>query len=248
MFLGFNSCGLRKVTLHDDGIRYCKGIKTENFQTHGIDKNQLIKILEDENKPEYEDYGEISFRQLSIQLRKTNQLNGYQAVALFHHHFFLFPDIANRLGDTDVIQNHPTVVRDLRSMEVKTILHGHKHFDLERPFINDDYYETADSVIDVFSGGSVGVSRGSQKHTFSVIDFYSQQDAIKLKQSKFVYNEDALEPIRTIQIPPIYKSVQVVKLLDLLKARNYSFFEEYQAAIMSNLHLDRTCHNIIDWI
>ena len=248
VFLGFNSCGLEKKKLHNEGLHYCNQIELEKYQSKGIDKSALMQLLEDENPIVYEDYGEIPMRQLSIQRRKMSRLSGYQAVALFHHHFFLFPDIATQLGDADVLRNHSTVVRDLRSMEVKTVLHGHKHFDLERPFINDDYYETSDNIIDVFAGGSVGVSRGLQKHTFSIIDFYPQQNATKLQQQKFVYNEDALEPIRKIQIPPASTPAQVVKLLDLLKVRDNDSYEEYRSIIMSNMHLYRACCNIIEWV
>lgn len=132
-------------------------------------------------------------------------------------------------------------------MQVKTILHGHKHFDLERPFINDDYYESTDSIIDVFAGGSVG-AKGLQQHIFSVIDFYPEQDATKLKQQKFIYREDELAPIKTIQIPPASKTAHVVRLLGLMKNQNYDGYEAYQAAIMSNTHLYQVCRNIIEWV
>lgn len=246
VFLGFNSCGLKKRKLHDDLIRCCEEIKEKQYLSHGISKDQLMKLLEQENPEEYADYGEITMRQLSRQRRKMESLDGYQAVAMFHHHFFLFPDNPNQLGDSDVVQQHATLVRALRSMRVKTILHGHKHFDLERPFINDDYYETADSIIDVFAGGSVG-AQGLQQHTFSVIDFYPEHDPVKLRQQKFIYREDALAPIKTIQIPPVSKAAQVVRLPELLKNHNHDAYEAYQAIIMSNSHLYRACGNILEW-
>lgn len=246
VFLGFNSCGLEKRKMNDELIRCCKEIEEGKYRKHGIDKGQLVALMEAENPEKYEDYGEISMRQLAGQRRKMGELDGYRAVAMFHHHFFLFPDNPNQLGDADVVRHHATVVRDLRSMRVKTILHGHKHFDLERPFINDDYYETTDSIIDVFAGGSVG-AEGLQQHAFSVIDFYPEHDAVKLKQQKFIYREDALAPIKTIQIPPASKAAQVIRLSELLKNRSYDAYEAYQAAIMSNAHLYQTCRNIIEW-
>lgn len=247
VFLGFNSCGLEKRTQHDEGVQLCEKIEEEKYRNFGIDKTSVLNLLEAENPCSYEDYGEISMRQLAIQRRKVNNLSEYQTIALFHHHFFLFPDIANQLGDADVLRNHPTMVRDLQSMGVKTILHGHKHFDLERPFINDDYYETTDSIIDVFAGGSAGANQGLQRHSFSIIEFYSRKDPVKLRQLKFVYKEDALEPIKTIQIPPASRSAHVVKLIDLVKTRDNDAFEEYEKIIMSNNHLYRTCCSIIDW-
>lgn len=246
VFLGFNSCGLEKRKLHDEFNSFCQGIDDAKYLSRKIDKTQLLELLEKENPEKYTDFGEISMQQFSKQRRKMDKLDGYQAVAMFHHHFFLFPDNPNQLGDTDVVRHHSTVVQNLRSMRVKTILHGHKHFDLERPFINDDYYETTDSIIDVFAGGSVG-AKGLQQHTFSVIDFYPEHDASKLKQRKFIYREDELAPIKTIQIPPVSKAAQVVRLLELLKNQDYSAFDAYQAAIMSNTHLHRVCSNIIEW-
>lgn len=216
VFLGFNSCGLEKRRLYNEGVSCCQAVEDGKYHSVGIDKSTLLKLLEAENPEQYEDFGEISMRQLSKQRRSMNKLDGFQAVAMFHHHFFLFPDIASNLGDSDVVRNHPTVVRDLRSMGVKTILHGHKHFDLERPFINDDYYETTDSIINVFSGGSAGAARGLQRHTFSIIDFYPEHESVRLRQQKFVYKEDALDPIKTIHIPPISKSAQLVKLMVII--------------------------------
>jgi len=247
VFLGFNSCGLEKKRLYNEGLSFCQSVEDRKYRGAGIDKNVLMNLLEAENPEQYEDFGEISMRQLSKQRRNMYKLDGFQAVAMFHHHFFLFPDIASNLGDADVVRNHPTVVRDLRSMGVKTILHGHKHFDLERPFINDDYYETTDSIIDVFSGGSAGAACGLQRHTFSIIDFYPEHESVRLRQHKFVYKEDALDPIKTIYIPPISKSAQLVKLTELLESRNTDAYKAYSSAIMSNTHFHQVCSAVAEW-
>lgn len=248
VFLGFNSCGLEKKRLYNEGLSCCQAVEDEKYHSVGINKDTLLKLLETENPEQYEDFGEISMRQLSKRWRNMNELDGFQAVAMFHHHFFLFPDIASNLGDADVVRNHSTVVRDLRSMGVKTILHGHKHFDLERPFINDDYYETTDSIINVFSGGSAGAARGLQRHTFSIIDFYPEHESIQLRQQKFVYKEDVLDPIKTIHIPPISKSAQLVKLIELLENWNTAAYEAYSSAIMSNAHFHRVCSIATEWV
>lgn len=247
VFLGFNSCGLEKKRLYNQGVACCQAVEDEKYRGAGIDKGALMKLLESENPEQFEDFGEISMRQLSKQRRNMARLDGFQAVAMFHHHFFLFPDIASSLGDADVVRNHPTVVRDLRFMGVKTILHGHKHFDLERPFINDDYYETTDSIINVFAGGSAGAARGLQRHTFSIIDFYPEHENVQLRQQKFVYKEDALDPIKTIHIPPISKSAQLVKLLELLENWNTAAHEAYLSAVMSNVHFHRICIAAAEW-
>ena len=60
------------------------------YLSHKIDKKQLLKLLEEENPEEFTDYGEISIQQFSKQRREMEKLDGYQAVAMFHHHFFFF--------------------------------------------------------------------------------------------------------------------------------------------------------------
>lgn len=119
------------------------------------------------------------------------------------------------LGDTGVIRNHAEVTGYLKNMNVKTVLHGHKHFDIERPFISEDYYQNSNSIIDVFSAGSLATNR-KDKHTFSIIDFYDKNSEVKLMQKKFVYNEEKLDIVEK-QIPPKNSADKVVKLLDMLK-------------------------------
>lgn len=247
VFLGFNSCGLEKRRPYNEGYDFCKRVSEASFESAGIDKNSLLTFLEHENGETYEDFGEIPIRQLSSQRRQLGSLADLTSVALFHHHFYLFPDIAGKVGDADVVRNHPTLVRELHTMGVKTVLHGHKHFDLERPFINEDYYETTDSIINVFAGGSAG-AEGLQQHTFSVIDFYPRQESVKLTQRKFVYRGDHLEPLKIKQIPPQNKAAQLIRLLDLLKDRNYAVHQDYLAASMTNQRLFNICNCVINWL
>lgn len=135
-------------------------------------------------------------------------------------------------------------------MNVKTVLHGHKHFDLERPLITEDYYETTDSIIDIFAGGgSVGTDR-KDKHTFSVIDFYDKKkNDVKLIQNKFIYNSEYLEPIVRKQIPPKKNiSDRTIKLVEILKANNYDIYCEYNEASLKKMNKTyKTCNEIINW-
>lgn len=246
-FLGFNSCGLEKNIPHNAGYGSCAAIPEEDYNKAGIDKDALLALLSKGDKPEYDDFGEIPIAQIASMRRRTAHLSDYTLVALFHHHFYLFPDIAKNVGDADVVRNHAALVRGLRTMGVKTVLHGHKHFDLERPFINEDYYDSADSIIDVFAGGSAGAN-GLQQHTFSIIDFFPRQDPIKLVQKKFIYREDHLEPLKIKQIPPVSKMPRLIRLLELLKEQNYDFNKKFTDASMASQRLYTVCTCVIQWL
>ena len=63
------------------------------------------------------------------------------------------------------------IEQQLQQMGVRTVLHGHKHLDLERPLITDSYYENPNNIIDIIAGGSVGTSR-VPKHTFNIIELF----------------------------------------------------------------------------
>lgn len=50
--------------------------------------------------------------------RKIKKLDDYIVVALFHHHFYLFPEVANQFGDSSLIRNYAEVIQHLRYMNV----------------------------------------------------------------------------------------------------------------------------------
>lgn len=91
--------------------------------------------------------------------------------------------MAQQFGDSSLIRNCAQVIQHLRYMNVSVVLHGHKHFALERPVIMDDYYESANNIIDVFAGGSVGTDR-KEEHTFGVLDLYLDLTIQGSKSSK----------------------------------------------------------------
>lgn len=230
VFIGFNSCEIEKRNLFDDKYisKFEKYIDESALNKIGIDKTKVVEVMRSEIASEYDDYGYIPLSQITPIERKIKKLDDYIVVALFHHHFYLFPEVAHQFGDSSLIRNYAEVIQHLRYMNVSIVLHGHKHFALERPFIMDDYYESADNIIDVFAGGSVGTDR-KEEHTFGVLDLYEKKDDIKLKHNKFVYNGENLEPIIKKQVPPQKLSGRVVKLLEILKTLNPEKFEfEYQ--------------------
>lgn len=249
VFIGFNSCEIEKKNLFDDNYisKFEKYINQSALDKSGIDKTKVVEVMRAEIASEYDDYGYIALSQITPIERKIKKLDDYIVVALFHHHFYLFPEVAHQFGDSSLIRNYAEVIQHLRYMNVSVVLHGHKHFALERPFIMDDYYEFADNIIDVFAGGSVGTDR-KEEHTFGVLDLYEKKDDIKLKHNKFVYNGENLEPIIKKQVPPQKLSGRVVKLLEILKTLNPEKYEFYEETAEKAFKSYDSCSKIISWV
>lgn len=248
-FVGFNSCEIEKRHLFDDKYisKFEKHIDESELNKRGIDKSKVIEVMRNENASEYDDYGYIPMEQITPIERKAKKLDNYIVVALFHHHFYLFPEVAQQFGDSGLIRNHTEVIQHLHHMNVSIVLHGHKHFDLERPLITDDYYECPDNIIDVFAGGSVGTDR-IDKHTFGILDLFDKKDDIKLRHNKFVYNGENMEPIIKKQVPPQKLNGRVVKLLEILKTlypEKHDFYEETAEKSFKSLDC---CTHIISWV
>ncbi len=247
-FVGFNSCEIEKRNLFDEEYisKFEKHIDEKKLKGYGIDKSKVIEILRSEVASEYDDYGYIPLSQITPIERKVKKLDDYTVVALFHHHFYLFPEVAQQFGDSSLIRNYAKVIQHLRYMNVSIVLHGHKHFALERPFM-DDYYDYADNIIHVFAGGSVGTKR-KEEHTFCVLDLYEKKDDIKFKHNKFVYNGENLEPIIKKQVPPQKLSGRVVKLLEILKTLEPEKFEFYEETAVKAFKSYDSCSKIISWV
>lgn len=248
-FVGFNSCEIEKRNLFDDNYidKFEMYINGEKLNEHGIDKAKVIEVMKSEIANEYDDYGYIPLSQITSVERKVKKLDDYIVVALFHHHFYLFPEVAKDFGDSSLIRNYAEVIQHLRYMNVSVVLHGHKHFALERPFIMDEYYESAENIIDVFAGGSVGTSR-KEEHTFGVLDLYDKNADIKLEHNKFIYHGENLEPIVKKQVPPQKLSGRVVKLLDILKTMNPEKYNLYLDTAEKAFKSYDSCNKIISWV
>ncbi len=248
-FIGFNSCEIEKKKLFDEEYisKFEKYIDENVLKEKGIEKKEIIKVMQSEVTSEYDDYGYISLTQISPIRQEIKKLDDYTIIAMFHHHFYLFPEIAQRFGDSSLIRNYTDVIQQLRCMNVSVVLHGHKHFALERPFITDDYYESSDNIIDVFAGGSVG-AEGKDEHTFGILDLYGKTDDIKLRHNKFVYKEENLEPIVRKQVPPQKLNNRVVKLLEILKTSNLEAYNLYEKNAEKAFASYECCSKIIIWV
>lgn len=248
-FVGFNSCEIEKKNLFDEKYinKFEKYIEKSKLDAIGVDKSKIVNILKEEKASEYNDYGNISLSQINPIERKVKKLDDYTVVALFHHHFYLFPEVAQQFGDSSLIRNYTEVIQHLKYMNVSVVLHGHKHFALERPFITDDYYESPNNIIDVFAGGSVGTERTGE-HTFGVLDLYDKKNDIKLMHNKFVYHGENLEPIVKKQIPPQKLTGRVVKLLEILKTLSPEQTQIYEEAFDKSFESLDICNKIISWV
>lgn len=248
-FVGFNSCEIEKRKVFDNEYmkKFEAHINSDKLNAHGIDKSKVIEVMKSEIASDYDDYGYISLSQIIPIERKVRKLDDYTIVALFHHHFYLFPEIAQQFGDSSLIRNYSEVIQHLKYMNVSVVLHGHKHFALERPFITDDYYESSENIIDVFAGGSVGTDR-KEEHTFGVLELYERKDDIKLKHYKVVYNGENLEPIKIKQVPPKQSSSRVVKLKELLKTLEPEQFRLYEETAEKAFKSYDDCNKIIAWV
>lgn len=248
-FIGFNSCQLEKKKIFSqsyiDSLK--RNIDSDVLSKQGINKNLLIDILEDQVADEYQDFGLIPMVQITEVERKIKDYNDFTIIALFHHHFYLFPEISKEFGDTSLIRNHTEITQHLKYMNVKTVLHGHKHYDLERPFISEDYYDTTESIVDVFAAGSLGAS-GKERHTFNILDFYDKTDGIKLIQKKFVYNDELLEGIVVKQIPPKNLANKVVKLCEIIASINPSAHKAYIEFSEKLFKIHSDCDKITAWV
>lgn len=249
MLIGFNSCEIRKQNLFDAEYicKLEKYLDKDKCSSCGVDKRTIIEMLKAEKASEYDDYGTISMKQIASVRQKVRKLDDYRIVALFHHHFFLFPEIAQKFGDSSLIRNYEEVIQYLRYMNVSVVLHGHKHFALERPYIMEEYYDSAENIIDVFAGGSVGTDR-KDEHTFGVLDLYEKKHEIKLNHVKFVYKSEKLEPLVRKQVPPQKMSGKVVKLLEILKISNPEKAEVYRETAEKSFHSYDSCNKIISWV
>lgn len=248
-FIGFNSCGLEKRPIIDiDTVRKIEKMEDSFFLKNSISKTNLINALNSQNQNySYNDFGEISNEQILKVKRKLGECDNYNVVALFHHHFYLFPEVYTKFGDSSLLRNYTSVIQRMQQMGVKTVLHGHKHFDLERPIITDSYYENAKNTIDVFAGGSLGTDRVI-RHTFNVIDFHDVDSDTKLTQRKFVRNGGSLDSIVVKRIPPkSCKNQDRIRLFATLEFNNQELYRSYIYNISKINIVSHDYENMVKW-
>lgn len=209
--IGFNSAQFTQRPLEQDILKNIESQLTEEkCRAEKVDRVSVIQLLRSANLHRDDTHGFITTSQFNridnILNTWHKELSDYTPVVLFHHHFFLFPELTDQVGMDNIISNHSDVLQELMLRKIDIVLHGHKHFALERPLMLNNYLpdskdnpegpskrETFSSV-EVFSAGSVG-ARDISEHTFGVLDLFEETDEKKLIYHKFTYRNEHLEPI-----------------------------------------------------
>jgi len=248
-FVGFNSCCFEKQEAIDkEIIKKIIESTDECYSKNNIKKSDLINFLSDSNRDKYVDYGEISQGQILYNTRLVRNYDDYNIIAFFHHHFYLFPEINRLYGDSSLIRNFSDVIYNIQQMGIKTVIHGHKHMDLERPLVNETYYENAENIINVFAGGSLGSNRVS-RHSFNVFEFFDKNSDLQLIQRKISYTGEKRNPTITNRIPPEASAGgQTIKLIELLKDSDPDLCEEYKNEIERINIANNDYNNLIKWL
>lgn len=247
-FIGFNSVGLEETTFLEGELNKLKEISDEDIAKINLKKTDFLKFIDNQlGKKVVKDYGEISPKQILNINRKLKQYDDYNIIAMFHHHFYLFPEVHKKHGDSSLIRNYTNVIQQLQQMGVRAVFHGHKHFDLERPLIDESYYENPDNTINIIAGGSVSTSR-TLKHSFNIIDLFDKENNYKMVLKKFVYNDDKPEHIITKYFPPEHiENNNIIKILKLFEINSPELYNLYSDAIEKiNIASDDYNH-LIKW-
>ena len=222
--VGLNSCMIEKQALIDDKTKWLKNIEFENSN----DRQKIIDALKEQKK--WDDYGFISKSQLRVAFDElNNQLkdpNEYSIITCFHHHFYPFPEIYDEYGDSSLIRNFTNVIDKLQKSNVKVVLHGHKHLPIIRPVINQKYFSDPNSMLYVFSAGSIG-KKDVTNRSFQIIDIYPQNSNRIAEVHRFNYKHEELQDTEDFLIPPRRKYEQHDYIM-LREVFSEEFSEEYQ--------------------
>lgn len=223
--IGLNSCMIESCKIEDKDINWLNEVKIDNTI-----RDQIITVLENKKKNEWDDYGFISKKQLRDSFKhledEIKELSSYTIVACFHHHFYPFPEIYSQYGDSSIIRNFTDVIEKFQQKNVKIVLHGHKHLPIIRPVTNHKYLVNPDSIFYVFSAGSIS-KKGVTNRSFQHIDVFSPNSNRIADVCRFNFKQEELQAPEIFSVPPRkqYEQNTFIEILDMLKEE---FPEEYQ--------------------
>jgi 3',5'-cyclic AMP phosphodiesterase CpdA len=214
--LGLNSCMIELQKIIDEETKWLKDTKVLGDE----DTKKILDALRKERR--WDDYGMIELSQLreafaELKKRIINP-DEYLIATCFHHHFYPFPEIYDKFGDSSLIRNFVNVIDKLQRSNVKVVMHGHKHIPIIRPVTNEKYLSDSNSVLYVFSAGSIG-KKGIERRSFQIIDLYSPDSNKIADISRFNYKYEELELPEIFNFPPKkkYEQHSYVMLIDILK-------------------------------
>ncbi|MBK5722691.1 metallophosphoesterase [Dysgonomonas sp. Marseille-P4677] len=226
--VGLNSCMVETSQLDDGEIKWINDLKT-------LDKNQKDEIITSflkKKEEEWDDYGIISKEQLRNAFKKLAEkienIEDYSIVACFHHHFYPFPEIYSKYGDSSIIRNFTDVIEKFQKENVKIVLHGHKHMPIIGPVTNHNYLSNPNSIFYVFSAGSLSHKDETQR-SFEIIDIFSPDSDRISDVFRFNYKLDSLQGLETFRIPPKNDNTQhsIAELYNLFRVEYPEEFKLY---------------------
>ncbi len=230
--VGLNSCMIEPSKLEKKDIKWMN--KLPNLDNSM--QNKILEALEDEKRNEWDDYGCIEKKQLRASFKslesQIDDLFDYTIVACFHHHFYPFPEIYNKYGDSSIIRNFTDVIEKFQQKNVKIVLHGHKHIPIIRPVTNYRYLSDPESIFYVFSAGSLG-KKGIVNRSFQQIDVHSPDQNRKADVCRFNYKLEQLQSPEEFRIPPQkqYEQNAYVELLNILKEEYFDEYKKYNTEV-----------------
>ncbi len=230
--VGLNSCMIESCKLEKKDTDWMKELTSINTSM----KKEILTVLENKKRNEWDDYGFISKKQLRESFKhledQIEDISDYTIVACFHHHFYPFPEIYSQYGDSSIIRNFTDVIEKFQQKDVKIVLHGHKHLPIIRPVTNQKYLSNPESIFYVFSAGSIG-KKGVVNRSFQQIDVFSPDQNRKADVCRFNYKLEELQAPEIFRIPPQKKYEQnaYVELLSILKEEYYDEYKQYKTEI-----------------
>lgn len=247
VFFGLNTCEYKfENTFTHEYISSISQIIDENSKKLKVKKGIIKKILEKNNKQFEYHYGDLSNDKLLKFTIAAKDYSDYNIIVCMHHHFYLFPDVYMESSDSSLIKNYSFTVHSFQEANVRTVLHGHKHYDYETPLVTDKYFKNPNEKINVIAAGSIGSMR-TTKHSYNLIDFYGVENDYKVKQIKIAYNGNSHldNVIRTF--PPEIDSIsKLIKLEDFLKHNNEDLFKKYEQFNFELTVLNNDYYKIVD--
>jgi len=231
--IGFNSC---RVDLCDS--KDISWINKVNWDKEKFSEEMIKAIkanIEDYYKSIWDDYGKIDLPQLTAAFdelhSKVPKNEEYTIVACFHHHFYPFPEIYTKFNDVSLMRNFNDVINELQRNKVKIILHGHKHLPIIRPITNQKYLSEPDSIMYVFSAGSV--AKNGEEQSFQVIDIFNPNENRIADVKTFNYKKRELSNPQEYSIPPrkSYEKSEGIEILDVFSSEFSDEFTKYKSKL-----------------
>ena len=250
---GLNSCMFEKYVPKSKDFEWINDIDLRSI--NNLDEISLKevkeRISESHNKKLseiYYDYGYIKpeqFTRFKDELKnKVKNISSYSTIVAFHHHFYMFPELYNRNGDSSLLKNFESINLQLSKLNTKIIIHGHKHLQQITPILTDEYLQKPDSLMYAISGGNIG-NKNQWNGTFQLIEVFNHNLQSKIARIlPFEYVGEKLKNLNSIILPPQSpeESSNEEKLLSILKTEKEELFAKYEDEISDvdkiSMHLD----------